>query len=508
MKKLLAAAISLFISLTIVAQEIQLPSFIKDSLDSYVTNALKEWRIPGAAVGIVKDGKVVLLRGYGEKELGTGNKVDENTLFMIGSNTKAFTATALAMLEAGKKLSLNDKVQKWLPDFKLYDPWVSNEVIVKDLLCHRLGFETFQGDFMFFDSDLNKEEVRIKLSKIKPLYGFRSRWGYCNAAFLTAGEIIPKVTGLSWAQFIRDSIFKPLGMTQSLALTSEVSSSKNISSAHTVADGVLKKIPYGNLENMSPAGSISSSVSEMSNWLIMQLANGKFNGKQVVPSSAILQTRTPASILGNGGTLYNRGHFHLYGLGWFLQEYQNRKLVEHTGGVNGFVTSVALVPEENLGILVFTNTDANNFFEALRWEILDAFLGLPFRDYSKVYLNGHLANEKSQEAAFKLKQDTIAMKLPASLPLKAFTGVYEHEVYGKMHIKERDGKLVADFEHHKNRFAELSALGANRFFAVFNDPLFGKKVWPFTIENGKVISVTVRVADFVEFTPYEFFKRE
>jgi CubicO group peptidase (beta-lactamase class C family) len=507
MKKLLAFAISLLLSGIVIAQEIQLPSFIRDSLDNYVANALKEWRIPGAAVGIVKDGKVVLLRGYGEKELGTGKKVDENTLFMIGSNTKAFTATAIAMLDAGNKLSLNDKVQKWLRDFSLYDPWVSKEVIVKDLLCHRLGFETFQGDFMFFDSDLNKDEVRKKLSKVKPLYGFRSRWGYCNAAFLTAGEIIPKVTGISWAQFIRDSIFKPLGMNQSLALTSEVTSSKNISSAHTIADGVLKKIPYGNLENMSPAGSISSSVSEMSNWLIMQLANGKFNGKQVVPSGAILQTRTPASILGDGGTLFNRGHFSLYGLGWFLQEYQNRKLVEHTGGVNGFVTSVALVPEENLGILVFTNTDANIFFEALRWEILDAFLGLPFRNYSKVYLDQYNTGEKGKETAFKLKQDTITMKLPVSVPLKAFNGEYEHEVYGKMHIKESNGKLVADFEHHKGRFAELHPLGGNRFFAVFNDPLFGKKVWPFTIADGKVVSVTVRVADFVEFTSYEFFKR-
>ncbi|HYK56818.1 MAG TPA: serine hydrolase domain-containing protein, partial [Flavisolibacter sp.] len=189
--QLLTVALIFFVQL-VQAQEV--PSFVKDSLDSYVQKALQDWKIPGVAVCVVKDGKVVVMKGYGVKEAGTDNKVDSNTLFMIGSNTKAFTGTALAILEAEKKLSLDDKVQKWLPDFKLYDPWVTKEATIRDLLCHRLGFETFQGDFMYFDSDLSKEEVRDKFSKVKPLYGFRSRWGYTNAAFLTAGEVIPNVT--------------------------------------------------------------------------------------------------------------------------------------------------------------------------------------------------------------------------------------------------------------------------------------------------------------------------
>jgi CubicO group peptidase (beta-lactamase class C family) len=483
-----------------------IPSFVKDSLDSYVNRALADWQIPGVSVCIVKNGKVVVMKGYGIKELGTNDKVDENTLFMIGSNSKAFTATAMALLDAEKKLSLDDKVQKWLPDFKLYDPWVAKEASIRDLLCHRLGFETFQGDFMYFDSDLTTAEVREKMSKLKPMYGFRSKWGYTNCAFMTAGEIIPKVMGKSWADFVTERIFKPLGMNHTLALSKDIKTAGNKCSAHTVAEGVLKKIPYGNIDNLAPAGSISSSVNDMSKWVMMQLNNGKLDGKEIIPASAIAQTRTPQSILGNGGHMFNKSHFSLYGLGWFLEEYAGRKIVAHTGGVNGFVTSVCLVPEEKLGIIVFTNTDANNFYEALRNEIEDAYLGLPYRNYSKVYLGYQKADEAETEKVIKSIRDTVAMNIKTDLPLIAYAGEYVHDVYGKMNIKMEEGKLIMRFEHHKGRSGTLEPLGGNRFFCTYSDPLYGKKRLQFTVEDKKVKSLTVRVADFVEFTPYEFFK--
>lgn len=497
----LPAAVLLLV-VTVQAQ----PSFVKDSLDNYVSTALKEWQIPGVSVCVVKDGKVVLLKGYGVKETGTADKVDENTLFMIGSNSKAFTGTALAILDAEKQLSLDDKVQKWLPDFKMADPLVAKEANIRDLLCHRLGFETFQGDFMYFDSDLTVAEVREKMGKLKPLYGFRSKWGYTNSAFMTAGEIIPKVTGKTWAAYVTEKIFQPLGMNHTLALSKEITSSSNRALAHTVVLGELKKIPYGNIDNLAPAGSISSSANDLSHWVMAQLDKGKYDGKQVIPAAAIAQTWLPHSILGNGGTIFNKGHFNLYGLGWFLEEYAGRKIVSHTGGVNGFVTSVTLIPEEKLGIIVLTNTDANNFYEALKWEIMDAYFELPYRNYSQVYLQGYRNNEKEMMKQLALKKDTISSNPKTDLPLSAFAGTYVNDIYGKMTIALENGKLKASFEHHKGRYADLEALGGSRFFATFNDPLYGRKVWPFTIENGKVKSVTVKVADFVEFTPYEFIK--
>jgi CubicO group peptidase (beta-lactamase class C family) len=497
---------TLFVFVTFLTRAQEVPAFVKDSLDGYVQKALVDWKIPGVAVCIVKDGKVVVMRGYGVKEIGNSDKVDENTLFGIGSNTKAFTATALAMLDADNKLSIDDKVQRWLPDFKLYDPWVAKEATVRDLLCHRLGFETFQGDFMYFDSDLSLQEVRERFAKVKPLYGFRSHWGYTNAAFMTAGEILPKLTGKTWAQFIHDSIFVPLDMNNSLVLSSAMPSAPNKSAAHTVVNGVIKKVPYGKLENMAGAGAISSSANDLSHWVIMQLNNGRYNNRQIVPSSAIAQTRTPNSILGNGGALFNKAHFALYGLGWFLQEYNGRKIIYHTGGVNGFVTSVTLIPEEKLGIVVLTNTDANNFYEALKWEIMDAYMGLPYRNYSNLYLGFQKQQDSATAKWTEEKRDTIALRIKPSVPLSNFLGTYKHDIYGTMTVAMEQDKAVARFEHHKGRYAVLEALGGNRFLATFNDPLYGTKVWPFTIENGNVKSVTVTVADFVEFTPYEFYK--
>ncbi|MBK7376854.1 MAG: beta-lactamase family protein [Chitinophagaceae bacterium] len=220
MKRLLLVSF-LFLSLHVLGQNDSIPSFVKDSLDGYVNNALTGWQIPGAAVCIVKNGKVVLMKGYGVKELNGTDKVDENTLFMIGSNTKAFTATALAMLDAEKKISLDDKVTKWIPQFKLDNKAAGEQAIVRDLLCHRIGFQTFQGDFTYWTSNLSRAAVIEKMSHIKAPYPFRTKWGYTNAAFVAAGEVIPRASGLQWEEYLKEKIFTPLGMTSSLALSKD-----------------------------------------------------------------------------------------------------------------------------------------------------------------------------------------------------------------------------------------------------------------------------------------------
>jgi CubicO group peptidase (beta-lactamase class C family) len=223
MKKLLLFFLSIIIvTSSLKGQGISRSKFITDSLDLYVNRALTNWRIPGAAVCIVKDGKVVMMKAYGVKELGLNNKVDINTLFMIGSNTKAFTATALAMLQANNKLSLDDKVNKYLPEFKLDNQYASQEAIIRDLLCHRIGFKTFQGDFTFYNTNLTRSEVIEKMSHVKASYAFRTKWGYTNSAFLTAGQIIPKVTGKPWEIYLKENIFAPLGMINTLALSADM----------------------------------------------------------------------------------------------------------------------------------------------------------------------------------------------------------------------------------------------------------------------------------------------
>jgi CubicO group peptidase (beta-lactamase class C family) len=421
MKKTIFSFSLLLFVFNIYAQTV--PGFVKDSLDNYVNTALQQWNIPGVAVCVVKDGKIIVMKGYGVTETGGTDKVDENTLFMIGSNTKAFTATILAMLDAEKKLSLDDKATKWLPEFKMKDPWVTKEVTVRDLLCHRLGMMTFQGDFMFFDTKISSLDILEKFSRLTPVYSFRSTWGYTNAAFLAGGLIAANATQSTWQDLVRTKIFQPLGMSRSLALSAEIINATNKAAAHSM-DGnhQIIKIPYGQLDNLAPAGSISSSVNDLSKWAMMLLNNGNYQGKQVIPAAAIQQTRIPNSIIGDGRTAFNSGHFSLYGLGWMLQEYGGKKIVSHTGGVNGFVTSVTLIPEEKLGIVVLTNTDANAFYEALKWEIMDAYFGFPYRGYSKLYYSNFERQLKAQDEITKKRRDTIAMHLPLSVPMKKLTG--------------------------------------------------------------------------------------
>ncbi len=506
MKNILVASL-MIVSLKVFSQTDSIPSFIKDSLDSYVNRALTDWQIPGVSVCVIKNGKVVIMKGYGVKDYDTKEKVDENTLFMIGSNTKAFTATALAMLDADKKLSLDDNVTKWIPEFKLDNKAAGEQAIIRDLLCHRIGFRTFQGDFTYWTSDLTRKEVIEKMSHIKATYPFRTTWGYTNAAFVTAGEIIPKASGMQWEDFIKSRIFDPLEMKNTLALSKDFSNAANKSSPYTKAEGKLVKIPVCQIDNLAPAGSISSSVNDMSHWVMMQLDNGKYKDQLVIPASAILQTRLPHSILGNGGVLFNEGHFALYGLGWFLQEYCGRKIVEHTGGVNGFVTSVTLIPEDKLGIIVFTNTDQNLFYDALKWDIMDAYFGKPYRNYSNVYLNSYKATQYQGRKKDQGLKDSVAMHLKAELPISAYEGNYFNDVYGNMSVVSENGELKMKFSHHPNMYAKLESLGGNRFYATFTDPEFSKAIFPFHVENGKVTSVTVKVADFVEYNPYEFTKK-
>ncbi|MCW3466020.1 serine hydrolase [Chitinophaga nivalis] len=503
MKKLVC--LFLFASQLAFAQD-AVPSFVKDSLDNYVTRGLADWQIPGVAVAIVKNGKVVWMKGYGEKATGSAQPVGVHTAFMIGSNTKAFTATALALLQAEKKISLNDKVQRWLPDFTLYDSYIAREANIRDLLSHRLGFDTFQGDFTFFDSDLTSQQIRTTLAKIKPALGFR-QWGYCNAGYLTAGEIIPKVTGQSWAAYLKEKIFIPLQMTHTVTTVQELQGLSDKALAHTVTAGKLHTIPYCKIDNLAPAGAISSSVYDMSRWVLLQLNNGKTADRQLIPESVIQALRQPQAVLGNGGPRYNTGHFVLYGLGWIIEEYDGRKIVSHTGGVNGFVSSVTLLPEENLGIVILTNTDNNAFYVALRDEIRDAFLGLPYRNYSRVLKEAVSAGEARQAQLLQERRQEKPTQSAANLPLQAYTGAYQHPVYGGMHITLEKTGLVMHFQHHKTLQGQLEPVGNHEFICTYNASLYGVKLLPAQVKDGKVVSVTVRVADDVETTPYVFVKQ-
>jgi CubicO group peptidase (beta-lactamase class C family) len=489
------------------AQERPLPAFIADSLNSYITQGMHNWEIPGLSIAIVKDGKVIFIKGYGTTKLESKQLVNEQTLFMIGSNTKAFTATALSVLQASGAVSLADKVEKWMPGFRLRDTLATHEINIVDLLSHRLGFASYQGDFTYWSSNLNRLQVIQKMSLIEPAYSFRSGYGYCNAAYVTAGELIPAITGKSWEQTVRESILTPLKMDKTLMLAREFKNAENAASPHTMVDYKLKSIPIANIDNLAPAGSMSSNAEDMAKWLLVQLANGEIDGKQIIPAEALQTTRTASSIVFTDTRDNQETHFYLYGFGLFISDRNGKIVYSHLGGIDGFLSTVMFVPEDKLGIVVLTNTDQNKFSQNLANEVVNAFFGLPYKGYS----NKSLAQYKKGNIISKSRIDSlrkvIDLNYSPDLPLETYTGTYENEVYGRIEIKLENRSLNIYFSNHPDLVGSLEHIRNNNFLCTYSNPIMGIVEVPFAINSGKVTELVLRVSDFVENTPYEFKKQ-
>lgn len=504
-KKILTLAL-LFYCFCADAQEKELPTFITDSLQSYITQGMKDWQIPALSVAIIKNDEIVFMKGFGVTKVNGSKPVDENTLFMIGSNTKAFTSTALSILQESGVLNLNDKVQKWMPEFSLKDTLASKEVNIVDLLSHRIGFETFQGDFTYWSSILSRAQVIQKMSLIEAPYSFRTRWGYCNAAYVTAGELIPRVINKTWEETVKDSILLPLKMNRTLMLAEELNNASNSAFPHTKIDNNLVEIPIANINNLAPAGSMSSSAKDMTNWLLAQVNNGKIDGEQILSATSIRAIRRPSSIRGVDPRDNKETHFYLYAMGLAINDRDGKLVYSHTGGVDGFLSSVMVIPEEKIGIVVLTNTDQNNFYQNLTDEIRDAFLGLPYQDYSKTSLE-YFKQEKLEEAKrIDSLKKVVSLKSSPGLPLKKYSGKYFNEVYGEIEIKLEKNKLNIYFSNHPKLIGRLEHIKNDTYLCSYSNPTFGIVEIPFKIEKDKVTGLTLRVADFIEFTPYEFTK--
>jgi CubicO group peptidase (beta-lactamase class C family) len=502
MKKIVFLSL-LLAGLTVNAQN----SFVTDSLDSYILRGMKDWNIPGLAIAIVKDGKTVVMKGYGERNTSTHEKVDENTLFMIASNSKLFTGTALAKLEYDQKLSLNDKIIKYFPDFKLYDQNATNMVTIRDMLSHHLGTKTFQGDFTFWDSKLNRSQVIERMRYLKPPGNFRQDYGYCNSCFLTAGEIIPLVTGKPWEVYVYDSIIMPLGMKNTHTLTAGMSQRPNAAHPYTTSvTGTLQELPYDRIDNLGPAGSMVSCVKDVARWLQLQLDSGRFEGKRLLPWQVLRKTRDINTAISSRKSGAFPTHFSGYGLGVFMNDYNGRQVFQHTGGAFGFVTNTCFVPEEKLGITILTNNDNQSFFEALRYQLLDAYLGMPYIDRSKQFLTGFLqGEEKSRNELNNLKARVRGNK--SSLPLAAYTGDYTNELYGSISIRPSGDDLLIKFNSHNDLVAVLQYMDKEEWLMTYNNIAFGIFSTRFKTDSGKVISVEIKASDFVEYDPYLFTKK-
>ena len=445
-------------------------------LDAYVARSMKTFEVPGMAVVIVKDGKVVLLKGYGVRKLGESTPVDENTLFGIGSNTKAFTAAALATLVDQGKISWDDPVYERLKGFEMYDPYVSKEMRIRDLLCHRSGLGLGEGDLMFWPhTTFTRDDVVYRLRYLKPATSFRTTYAYNNLMFVTAGQVVAAVSGESWDDYLRKKIFLPLGMKDTNTSASAYKAGADWASPHSKVEGKLQPIPIENLDNAGPAGSINSSVADMSKWVLLQLNHGKIPGTETrvfseQTSQDMWAQQMVVPVQPAPEEIKNlQAHFSGYGMGWGLRDYKGRKLVSHSGGVAGFVTRVMLVPEENLGVVILTNAEEDQAFEAVLYHVLDAYLGGPTEDYITAFKALEDKERKNaDETMSKAAQARTAESKP-SLPLEKYAGDYSDPWYGKVTIRPEHGGLLLNFERTEKGLADLQHWQYDTFKAHWRD---------------------------------------
>ena len=412
-------------------------------LDEAIESARQQWHAPGLAVAIVKDDQVVYARGFGTKHLGRNDPVDEHTVFTLASTSKAFTAMALGMLVEDGKLKWDDPVVKHLPEFRVADPYVTREVTIRDLLVHRTGIETMDILWMRgFDTRTSIEHMQYA----KQASSLRSTWAYNNSMYVVAAEVVARVSGMTFQEFVTRRIFAPLGMSDSLFTGPELAKRPNVTGAHLIEQGVARETqPYWSPEPLGAAG-VQSSVADMAQWLRMLLAKGTLDGKTVVKSDTIAEVLKPQMLLASIGYPAARQanpHFYAYGLGWFLQDYKGRLLAMHTGSLYGANAIAALVPEERLGLVMFVNASTVDYRHAFMYDVIDRFLHSRDKDWNadlfKLY--GDLqAKEHTQHAeAMRARPQ----KTRPSLPLADYAGKYSDPLAGETQIVlGRDGKLT------------------------------------------------------------------
>ncbi|MBI2827617.1 MAG: serine hydrolase [Planctomycetia bacterium] len=427
-----------------------------DGLDAYVAKAMTDWQVPGTAIAIVKDDTIVYAKGFGLRKLGEDKPVDAGTLFAIGSASKAFTAASLAILIDEGKLNWDDPATQYLPTLALFDPYVTRELTVRDLLCHRSGLP--RGDLLWYGTTFDRGEILRRVRYLKPEWSFRSRFGYQNIMYLAAGEVVAKTAGQGWDDFIKQRLFLPLGMKSSCTSVRELSASDNVATPHVKIEDKVEPIAWRNIDNIAPAGSINSSVTDMAQWVRLQLGQGAIDGKRLVSEAAVKEMHASQTVMPkdeNSERLYPDAHLLAYGLGWFLHDYHGRKIVEHGGAIDGMRAQVALIPEEKLGLVILMNRGGTALPTMLMFHVFDQFLKTGTRDWSG---EGQAWVKKLEEQAreAKAKQEAERAKdTKPSLALEKYAGRYADELYGEAEITLEDGKLVlrrgpaftADLEH-------------------------------------------------------------
>ncbi|EGI75198.1 serine hydrolase [Pseudoalteromonas sp. Hal273] len=476
-----------------------------NKIDDVIKASMARFDVPGMAVAIVENDKVIFAKGFGVTNLDTNKKVNKDTLFGIASNTKAFTTAALAKLVDEGKLSWDDRVIDHLPEFRLYDSYVTREMRIRDLLSHRSGLGLGQGDLMIWPStDKSVDEILAGLQYLKPASSFRSKYAYNNLMFVTAGEVVARVSGMSWNDYIEKNILQPLHMDNSRAGFSRIpKSNKNWATGHIPMDGTLHPFFVNYLEDFRGAGAIASSVSDMSQWLRTQLAGGKMpSGEQLFSEKQQAQMWHPHITSMASKSAFESYHqqFRGYGLGWSIEDYHGFKKLGHGGGILGMVSQVTLLPEKNLGIVILSNQQAFGALSAVTHEVLEDALELEDKDWVEDLAKSHF--EGKQQAYANAKPEAPADYQP-QLPNINYTGTLHDDWYGDVIIEQLDGKLRIDFTHTKRLKGTLEHYTGNTFIVKWDEKLLEADAFirfemssQNRVNSAKMRAVSTQVTDF------------
>ena len=444
-------------------------------VDQLVQRNQALFHIPGITVTIIKDGQIILNKGYGLRSLSTKQAVTPQTLFGIASNTKAFTAAAVALLVEEGKLHWDDRVNKYLPNFRLYDPLASQLLTIRDLLSHRSGLPTAAGDLMH-DPDSTSftlEQILFNQRFIKPTSSLRSQFAYTNNGYLVAGAIVAKVSGMSWEAFVEQRILYPLGMTHSAASFQGCQSNPNLIDAHKqINDSVRVVARYGSTTN-DAAGGIYSSAEEMSQWMLLFLNRGRYGpslSKRLLSESLMAELVAPQTIIPVGQPGSYQTHFAAYGLGWFLSDVKGYKEIAHSGQEVGMVSAVALLPELGLGVIVLTNSESGAA-NAISDQIVDSYIGIAGQDRTAQLYQREQAQQRAQQTVLDSIQRQLDRQGPLSIAdLSSYVGLYQDQWLGKVRISLRHDQLWFAAERSPQLRGYMHWLGDAQFVVRWQNP--------------------------------------
>jgi CubicO group peptidase (beta-lactamase class C family) len=464
-----------FLFLTCITTNAQ--TLTAGEIDNLVGRTMKTFDVPGIAVAVVKDDKVIHSKGYGVRSLKTMQKLDENTLFGIASNSKAFTSAALGILIDEKKLTWDDKVIDFIPEFRLYNPYVTEEFTIRDLLTHRSGLGLGAGDLMIWPgiNNFTLKDIIHNLRYLKPVSGFRTKYDYDNLLYIVAGEVVARVSGMSWEDFIETRIMKPLSMTRSSAAYKRLKDLSNVIDPHAPVNGLVQVIDRDCGDVADAAAGIYSNLTDMCRWIIMQMNNGKYDEglkKQLFSEEVHKAMWTPQTIIPVGDSTDYNTHFAAYGLGWRLSDVRGYKQVRHNGGLAGIVTQVTLIPEMKLGIIVFTNQQSNEALDAISSTIKDYYFGMKGLDRVKQYNEVALKNiSEAKKITEKIRKDIEVQQnsFSAEKDDSLYIGIYSDKWFGEIVISVKNGKLWFDSKRSPKLTGELLAYKANTFIVRWND---------------------------------------